>query len=195
MWKHAAQFGPSTQPGVTLVELIICLAILSILLGFAVPSLSSLQKRSQATVAINWVVSSVVFARHAAITRNTPVTLCPSRNGVACGGSWHEGMIAFTDPNQNRRVDANDVRLQRFLFPVEGATLKWRAFRNQQYLQMTAEGFTNFQNGNFVYCPGDKDVRFARQLVINVQARTRLSSDIDHDGIVEDRNGRDLTCN
>ena len=59
---------------------------------------------------------------------------------------------------------------------------------------MTGNGYTHFQNGNFVYCPADGDLRYARQLVINVQGRARTSQDVDHDGFVEDRLGRHLTC-
>jgi type IV fimbrial biogenesis protein FimT len=180
--------------GFSLVEAIVCLALVSILLGSAFPSLHDMLKRSEATSAVNWLVTAVAFTRHAAITRRVTVTLCPSRDGTACGGHWHEGIIIFTDENRNRAIDRKDKLLQRARFPVDGARLSWRSFRNRQYLQMTSEGFTNYQNGNFVYCPGDKDPRFARQLVINMQGRARTSSDIDGDGIVEDRRGRDLTC-
>ncbi len=75
-----------------------------------------------------------------------------------------------------------------------GSTLKWRAFRNRQYLQMTPSGFTNYQNGNFVYCSQDQDLRFARQIVLNMQGRVKKSYDRNNDGLVEDRYGRHLRC-
>jgi len=180
--------------GFSLVEAVVCMALVSILLGYAFPSLNDMLKRSEATSAINWLVTTVAFTRHAAITRGVTVTLCPSKDGTTCGGHWHEGVIIFTDANRDRTIDSKDKLLHRARFPVDGATLTWHSFRNRQYLQMRGDGFTNYQNGNFVYCPGDKDSRFARQLVINMQGRARTSSDIDGDGIVEDRRGRDLTC-
>lgn len=180
--------------GFSLVEAVICLALVSIVLGYAVPSFRTMVKRSEATAAINWVVTAVAFTRHAAIVRGVTVTLCPSSDGRTCGGRWHEGVIVFTDENRNHTIDREDELLHRSGFPVDGATLTWRSFRNRQYLQMRGDGFTHYQNGNFVYCPGDKDSRFARQLVINMQGRARTSSDIDGDGIVEDRRGRDLSC-
>ena len=180
--------------GFTLVELLVCLAVMAIVSGYIVPSVGSVVSRSRAATAINWLVSSVIFTRYTAVTMNQTVTLCPSATGHSCGGHWHDGAIAFTDANKDRRIDGADRLLRRFIFPVKGATLAWHAFRNQQYLQMTGEGFTNYQNGNFVYCPPDKDPRFARQLVINMQGRARLSTDTDGDGIVDDRRGHDLTC-
>ena len=180
--------------GATLVELLICLAIVAILTDTLTPSISDLAERSRATSAINWIVTSVLFARHAAVTYNTTVTLCPSRDGRSCGGPWHAGTIAFIDVNADRHIGPRDKLLQRFEFPVPGATLSWHAFRNRQYLQMLGTGFTNYQNGNFVYCPPGGDIHFARQLVINMQGRPRLSHDVDDDGIVEDRRGHDLKC-
>jgi type IV fimbrial biogenesis protein FimT len=180
--------------GITVIELLICTALCSVLIGYALPSMSRMIKRSEATVAINWLVSAVVFTRHAAVTNAAVVTLCPSIDGQTCSGNWHDGAIAFTDPNRDRSIHGKDRLLRRFEFPVPGATIKWRAFQNRQYLQMLPTGYTNYQNGNFVYCPEDGDLRYARQLVINMQGRTRTSKDTDQDGYVEDRRGRHLRC-
>lgn len=180
--------------GFTLIELIACVAIAGLLFGYAIPGISHLVRSHEATTAINWMVGNVVFARHSAIVSNTLVTLCPSRDGTRCGGKWHEGTLVFTDMNGDREVDGDDKVLRRLDFPVDGATIKWRSFGNRQYLQMRRSGFTNYQNGNFVYCPADGDLRYARQLVINVQGRGRTSKDTDGDGLVEDRRGRHLRC-
>ena len=83
--------------------------------------------------------------------------------------------------------------LQRNHFEYPG-TIRWRAFRNRQYLQMTSAGYTNYQNGNFTYCPPNGDVYQARQLIINMQGRVRKPADIDNDGIIEDARGRDIRC-
>lgn len=183
-----------TNRGVTLVELIICLAIVSIILSATASSFSSIRESGRGTAALNWILGSVVYARQAAIVRNQMVTLCPGPKSNGCGGKWHDQLIVFTDANGNRKIDGADEILEIFRYPAPGSTLKWRAFQNKQYLQMTAEGFTNYQNGNFVYCPASGDVRQAKQLVINIQGRARVSSDIDGDGIVEDAKGKDLKC-
>ena len=182
------------QRAFTLVELLICLVIMALITGYMVPSMGPMVERSRAASAINWIVTAVIFTRDAAITREQTVTLCPSASGHSCGGKWYDGAIAFTDANMDTHINGDDHLLRRFVFPVKGATLSWHAFRNRQYLQMTAEGFTNYQNGNFIYCPPDNDPRFARQLVINMQGRSRLSIDKNDDGIVDDRRGHDLTC-
>ncbi|MCB1692213.1 MAG: GspH/FimT family pseudopilin [Pseudomonadales bacterium] len=178
----------------TLIELLVCVAITAVLLGLATPGANALIKRSAATRAINWLVTGVVFTRHAAVSFGETVTYCPSQDGHQCGGKWHEGAIAFTDSNMDHHVNGHDAILKRFSFPEPGATITWRAFQNRQYLQMTRQGFTNYQNGNFTYCPPDNDPRYARQLVVNRQGRTRVSHDVDADGIVENVQGHDLVC-
>ncbi|MBS03482.1 MAG: hypothetical protein CMQ24_12340 [Gammaproteobacteria bacterium] len=57
-----------------------------------------------------------------------------------------------------------------------GGIVRWRSFRNRQYLQFTGDGFTNYQNGNFVYCDATRNRRYARQIVLNVQGRAHMMS-------------------
>jgi|TARA_B100001971_G_C18245198_1_gene573742 type IV fimbrial biogenesis protein FimT len=180
--------------GFTLIELLITMAVAAITLGFALPSLLHIMERNHATVSVNWLIGSIVYTRHAAIIKRTTVTLCPSLDGALCGGHWHDGTIAFTDHNADAKLNGEDQLLQKFNSPTNGSTIRWRAFRNRQYLQMTQMGFTNFQNGNFVYCSEGRDPRYSRQIVINVQGRPRQARDRDGDGIVEDRRGRPLRC-
>lgn len=182
------------QKGFTLVELLCCLAIAGVLVGYGIPGLNHMLARSQAASAINWILGQVMYARSAAISFNTTVTLCPSSDGERCGGHWDDGTITFTDHNQDHEPNGNDELLRHVSFPIEDANLTWHAFQNRQYLQMLGTGYTNYQNGNFVYCPPDNDPRFARQLVINIQGRGRTSKDINHDGYVEDRLGHHLEC-
>lgn len=180
--------------GWTLIELLIVLAIASILMGLMVPSFSDLVRRNQAATAINWIVGAIRFSRHSAVTHGTMVTICPSTDGLACGGKWHDGTIVFTDANADSIVNGHDEILKRFDFPVDGGTLTWRAFGNRQYLQLTSMGYTNYMNGNFTYCSENRDPRYARQIVINMPGRVRKAYDTNNDGIIEDYRGRPLRC-
>ena len=182
------------KSGFTLIESLIALAIVSIVASFMAPSFADLIQRSRATTAHNWIVTSIMVARQTAVTYNTLTTLCPSSSGSACGGNWHDGSIVFIDRNKNAKVDPDDTIIKWFHFPLDSGTVKWRSFRNRKYLQITSMGYTNFQNGNFVYCPADQDPRFRRQIVINMIGRARSVHDHDNDGIVEDSRGRYLRC-
>ena len=180
--------------GFTLIESLIALVIVSILVSFMAPSFADLIQRSRATTVHNWIVTSIMVARQTAVTYSTLTTLCPSSTGLTCGGQWHDGSIVFLDRNKNAQVDSEDRVIKWFQFPLEGGTVKWRSFRNRNYLQITSMGYTNFQNGNFIYCPADQDPRFRRQIVINMIGRARSVHDVDNDGFVEDSRGRLLRC-
>ncbi len=180
--------------GLTLIEALVSLTIAGILVGSAIPSLTNLIERNQATTNINWIIGAVNFTRHTAVVRRTTVTLCAPLAEDRCGGNWHDGLIVFTDRNKNAKIDATDMVVAR-IQPASGkGTIKWRAFRNRPYLQMTQLGYTNFQNGNFVYCPEGGDIRLARQIVINVQGRSRVVHTRNGEGLPIDRYGRVLRC-
>lgn len=181
--------------GLTLIELIVTLAVLAVLAGFALPAMLSLVQDARATAVINQLVGQVRFARSAALTAHRRVTLCPGRGG-RCGrrNTWHDGTIAFIDVNRNGRVDSGERVLREFPGFIDGTVVTWRAFGNRSSLTIRANGLTAWQNGSFRYCPPNGDVRYARQAIINAQARVRHARDQDGDGVREDPQGRALTC-
>ena len=180
--------------GFTLIEAIIVLAIIAIISGVAVPSVGRMIERNQASLAMNWILSAVRFTRDSAVTHNTLTTLCPSSTGTKCGGKWHDGVLVFTDANADRVVNHEDAILLQLPYPYAGSTIKWRSFRNRQFLQINSLGYTNFQNGNFTYCASSQDPQFSRQIVINMQGRVRKSYDRNNDGLIEDRYNKPLRC-
>lgn len=180
--------------GFTLIEAVIVLAIIAIISGMAVPSMGRMIERNQASLAMNWIVSAVRFTRDSAVTYATLTTLCPSSTGTKCGGKWHDGVLVFTDANADRIVNHEDAILLQLQYPYTDGTIKWRSFRNRQYLQINSLGYTNFQNGNFVYCASGQDPQFSRQVVINMQGRVRKSYDRNNDGLIEDRYNKPLRC-
>lgn len=180
--------------GLTILELLTTLAILSILLSISMPSFRHLAQSVSGDVTLRKLSNAVQFGKSAAIVNNSSVTLCRSRDGLVCAGSWHDGAIVFTDGNRNRELDGDDVLLRHFVFSDSNGSIRFRAFQNKQYLQLSSMGTTHDQNGNFIYCPFSGDERYARQLIVNRTARLRFAQDSDADGIREDSRGRPLDC-
>ena len=118
----------------------------------------------------------------------------PSQERCGRRNTWHNGALVFLDRNANGRFDGSDVLLRRIPRLGEGERFYWRSFRNRSYLMIRPSGLTDWQNGNLLYCPASGDPRFARQIVINAQARVRHARDSDGDGIVEDAQGRAVDC-
>lgn len=84
--------------GFTLIELMITIAVASILLAVAVPSFNQLIVTNRLTTQANEVVAALNFARSEAIKRNTRVSFCrvePASPNVcaARAGTWRNWII------------------------------------------------------------------------------------------------------
>lgn len=179
--------------GVTLIELIIVVSILSIIIMISAPSLNSFTTRNKMTVQVNKLAQAITLARHSAITLNKVVTLCRSEKQLQCQGKWQQGMILFVDHNKDHKLNGDDYILREFEAFPEGDVIFWRAFGNKQYLQMSPRGYTRYQNGTFTYCPKE-GLEYARGIILNATARVRFTKDTNDDGIDEGANGKPLRC-
>ena len=97
---------PSTQSGFTLVELMIAVAVATLLLMVASPSVQQSINNSRLSTASAELTGAIQVARAEAIRRNRRVTLCRSADGSSCDaatGDW-TGWMVFVD------LDANGVR-------------------------------------------------------------------------------------
>ncbi len=96
--------------GFTLIELVATTAVLAILSGIALPSMSQLLEHSRTSAAVESLTTHMQLARMAAISRNRRAVLCPSSDGHNCdiGTDWSMGWMVFVDDDGNRRPDAHD---------------------------------------------------------------------------------------
>lgn len=94
------------------MELMIGIAILSILIAIAVPSFSQLIARKQVDGLMTEIVGALQLSRSEAIARNTTVSVCTRSSPTACGGAgWNSGLLVFVDDNGNGSLDGADVLL------------------------------------------------------------------------------------
>lgn len=84
--------------GFTLLELVIAVAILSILAAIAYPSFESSIQENRLTSQTNRLLAALQFARSEAAANNTTITVCSSVNGQTCdgnNGNWSNGFIVL----------------------------------------------------------------------------------------------------
>lgn len=83
--------------GFTLLELMVSLAVLAILIGIAVPSMSDATLASKLKSSANDLVAGVAMGRSEAIKRNAVTSMCVSSDGTSCGsGGWEQGWIVIS---------------------------------------------------------------------------------------------------
>jgi len=180
--------------GFTLVELLVVIALISLVANYAIPSMGKLVDNSRRHAAVSDMITLLNLARNSAITEQNTVTMCPLDETNACTHDWNTRPITvFRDPDSNR-VLANSSDIIRISQVVEGG--EWDAnTSNRPYFRFFATGMASYAIGNMIWCPDSKDEHLAAQIVVNMGGRLRLSEDQDGDGVVEDANGNTVSCN
>lgn len=191
-WKQAG-LRPDHQ-GTTLIELITVLAILAILTQVGTSGWVETYQEHQSNRVARDLLAAVRIARSSSVLQHQIVTICPSIDDSACTRDWGHGILVFLDTNRNGTREPQDRVIHRFQPARRGSTLSWRSFRKKPYLQLTPRGWTNQQNGSFIYCPPDRDPRFARVIIVNKLGRARQGIDRNGDGVDETASGKDIEC-
>ena len=114
--------------GFSLVETFIGLALIALLLGFAVPTWQTQIIAKEVETASGHLFRDLQLARIEAIRRGVPVVLCPSEDGASClwGGEWHKGWIGFEDPDRNQRREPAEAEPSRRGGVAQAVLLKVR---------------------------------------------------------------------
>ncbi|MGC1548488.1 MAG: GspH/FimT family pseudopilin [Rhodanobacter sp.] len=101
------------QAGVTLVELITTLIVLAVLAGIALPSMSGLMHRHRLQAAENEYIAILQYARSTAITDNTRIIFCPSRDAQHCSndGDWTQGWLVGRNLKGVDQPDGEPLRV------------------------------------------------------------------------------------
>lgn len=99
--------------GFTIIELLITLALVSILMTFGIPYFGDIIKNDRLSTQINTLVGHLALARSEAVLRNLQVGLCASSSTTSCmGTSWKAGWIVFVDVNNDTNLDAGEEILR-----------------------------------------------------------------------------------
>ena len=77
--------------GVTLIELLLALGLLSILVTASAQSFTYWHRQSQLEAQAQNLLAAVYRARTLAVALDEPITLCPGGEEGACGGNYSDG--------------------------------------------------------------------------------------------------------
>jgi type IV fimbrial biogenesis protein FimT len=172
--------------GVTLIELLMVLAILSIFALNAFPNLSALVAKERSTTLINALAGALAYARSEAILKHATVLTCQSNNGSECTRSenWHNGWIIFIDKNRNKQRDPEENLLRVYAAINNGTQATFRGSSGiKHYMKYKPTGQAS-PNGSFLIC--NPNIGVGKALVMYRSGRLRLST--------KQTNGSAITC-
>lgn len=122
------------RSGFSLIELMVTIAIVSILLTLGVPSFSAVLRNITLTTQANNFVAAINLARSEAIRRNTAVTLSATASNIT-QHHWESSWQIWVDSNGNGTLDNGELLR---LFPDMGSgTL----VSNTSLLRFSGNGF------------------------------------------------------
>lgn len=177
------------QPGFTLLELMVVLAIAGVLFAVGIPAMGDFIRNSRITSAANDVMGALHFTRSEAIKRRQPVTLCTSTsaatdpNPTCANSAILTGWIAFVDTNQSGQVDAGEVVLLQH--EAMNPQITARASINPFRVTYLLNGFALDPNGSqLVLCdqrgntPSGGELSSARGIQLSVTGRAGVTRDL-----------------
>lgn len=183
----------SKVKGFTVIDLMITLSLVSIVLGFSVPSFTTMADKASLRNATTQVVHSVAVAREYAIINNSYTSICPTEDGISCVKKWNRRFMVYEDLNGNGKQEGNETKVV-FIYDVSNKwNVAWKAFGRKSQITFTPEGFTAHQNGSFTICPANK-IELGRTVIVNKPGRARIGADDDGDGFSEKANGTKMSC-
>ena len=155
-----------TQRGISLIELLIGILLLSLMLSMAVPAWQHTLGRYQHQRTLHRLAQLIITARSLSLLHQTTVTLCPSTTPPTCIAQWQAPLII---------KDTHDHILLHTPGLDSGESLTLSAFPSNRYLQFNAVGLLKNSNGTFTYCHGDHTPQ-DNQLVVSRSGRVRYQS-------------------
>ena len=170
---------PNNVVGITIVELVISLAVVSILATTGVPAFSSFIQSNRLSNSAFDLLATIQLARSESVKRRTKVVLCrsadPTSATPSCGGSantWTTGWLVFASGDSNSTYQAaTDTLLEIGLVDMRNVTIITNGTSDNN-LQYKSDGTTDEGGGTarFAVCDG-RGGAHGRQ--INVPAHGR----------------------
>lgn len=140
--------------GFSLLELLFSIALLSVVLFWAIPSFSLLLSRGQLNSDISSVRVAISTARMTAVSKKSQVIVC-SWDGIhGCTGNagtgtlvWQNGLFVYIDTNDNKAWDPLIDEALKILPFSSSNTISWN---NGEKVIFKSDGSSPGYNGTFV---------------------------------------------
>jgi type IV fimbrial biogenesis protein FimT len=166
------------ESGYGLIDLLFTLLLSAILLGLAFPTYRHLSIEVRLLSLTERIRSAINYARSEAIRRQDVVTLCKSKDGKTCTGTWHDGWIVFLGKVKENPVENSLLRVYSAL--NENEFLAWHGAGGRDYVQLNPDGSAYGHNGSFVICVKVGSKKTMWLIRMSPTGRVRVDKDIEY---------------
>lgn len=158
--------------GFTLLELVITVALVSIVMAIAIPSMTTFTQNDRLTTNINTLIGHLAYARSEAVKRSQQVSICVSSDTTSCTGvNWQDGWIVYIDADGSNTFSAGEEIL-RAQQPLDGANTLATAIGTQVIYDY--RGFvTPASVGSFLLCDA-RNGPYGKTITISTTGRVRV---------------------
>ena len=163
------------KSGFTLLELIIVLALISIVMAFGIPSMQTFTQNDRLTTNINKLIGHLAYARSEAVTRSQQVVVCASNDGASCSGGWADGWIVYIDADADNSFTAGEEILRANQALEGGNTLAPTGIGTQ--ITYDSRGFVNAASVGSLQLCDDRTGNFGKTVRITNTGRVRLETE------------------
>lgn len=136
---------PNQHCGITLIEMLIGLIVLSLITVLALPNLQQWLERSRQNISLNQLVRILNQARNLAVMQGKSVGVC-SGNDKKCNNSgiWMDQIMIFSDANRDEIISSEEILHLEYL--AKDQIWHWN---RTQALYFKPDGSLNGSNGTY----------------------------------------------
>lgn len=158
--------------GLTVIELMITVVILSLLLVVAVPGMSRMVINNSVDIDRDTLYSFLLTARSEAITRGTKVSICKSSDLATCDDSlaWAAGWILFSDRGADGIINDDDTIIKVNESLDQNISI---AYTGGNHVTFDSVGRLDTNNGIFSFTHSSGDADYNRSVTLSTTGRAR----------------------